>query len=353
MALYVMATRRINVALVQTEIRRLLIIDVTCITCYIYILQGATNMILFKQMLILFLIMLVGFICRKKHILTNEGSRVISSIVVNVANPALILSASINKDSFVKGNELIFVAMLSIGVYVFLLIMSKIIVSILRVEKRNVGTMKVMTVFSNIGFMGFPLISAVYGSQALLYASFFLIPYNVLIYTWGISAMTDNNCESNVLGKKKIAWNKIFNVGVIACIITIIIYLSEIRVPDFIESTVTNISNLTAPLSMIVIGDSIALMDIKKLITDKKLLLFALIKQIAIPVIGVLIIKTMNISYEMIGVCLVMLATPVGSMTAMLAQQYDGDYEFASKGVALTTLMSVVTIPIVSFVLGM
>lgn len=78
----------------------------------------------------------VGFICRKKHILTNEGSRVISSIVVNVANPALILSASINKDSFVTGNELIFVAMLSIGVYVFLLIMSKII-NLIQPKKYN------------------------------------------------------------------------------------------------------------------------------------------------------------------------------------------------------------------------
>lgn len=308
-------------------------------------------MILLKQMLILFLIMLVGFVCRKKKIISNEGSKVLSAIVVNVANPALILSASINKESFVKGKELLFVALLSLGIYAFLLIVSKLVVLLLRVNSKEVGTYRVMTVFSNIGFMGFPLISAVYGSDALLYASFFLIPYNVLIYTWGISAMTNDNQKET--SGNKIAWNKIMNIGVIACIITIIIYLSQIRVPDFIESTITSISNLTAPLSMIVIGDSIALMDVKKLITDKKLIIFAIVKQIFIPIIGVLIIKSMNISFEMIGVCLVMLATPVGSMTAMLAQQYEGDYEFASKGVALTTLMSVATIPLVSMILGM
>lgn len=308
-------------------------------------------MILLKQMLILFLIMLVGFICRKKKIISNEGSKVLSAIVVNVANPALILSASINKESFVKGKELLFVALLSLGIYAFLLIVSKLVVLLLRVNSKEAGTYRVMTVFSNIGFMGFPLISAVYGSDALLYASFFLIPYNVLIYTWGISAMTNDNQKET--SGNKIAWNKIMNIGVIACIITIIIYLSQIRVPDFIESTITSISNLTAPLSMIVIGDSIALMDVKKLITDKKLIIFAIVKQIFIPIIGVLIIKSMNISFEMIGVCLVMLATPVGSMTAMLAQQYEGDYEFASKGVALTTLMSVATIPLVSMILGM
>lgn len=310
-------------------------------------------MILLKQMLILFLIMLVGFICRKKAIINNEGSKVLSAIVVNVANPALIISASINKESFVKGKELLFVALLSIGIYIFLLIASKLVVMLLRAHSKEAGIYRVMTVFSNIGFMGFPLVSAVYGSDALLYASFFLIPYNVLIYTWGISTMrkADNN-QGEARGNK-IAWNKIFNIGVIACIITIIIYLSQIRVPDFIESTITNLSHLTAPLSMIVIGDSIALMDVKKLITDKKLIIFALVKQIVIPIVGVLIIKTMHIRFEMVGVCLVMLATPVGSMTAMLAQQYDGDYEFASKGVALTTLMSVITIPLVSMILGM
>lgn len=310
-------------------------------------------MILLKQMLILFMIMLVGFICRKKKIISNEGSKVLSAIVVNVANPALILSASINKESFVKGKELLFVALLSLGIYIFLLIVSKLVVILLKVKTKEAGTYKVMTVFSNIGFMGFPLISAVYGSDALLYASFFLIPYNVLIYTWGISTMRKDNGNQEEVSESKIAWNKIFNIGVIACIITIIIYISQIRVPDFIESAITSISSLTAPLSMIVIGDSIALMDVKKLITDKRLIIFSVVKQIIIPIVGVFIIKTMNISFEMIGVCLVMLATPVGSMTAMLAQQYDGDYEFASKGVALTTLMSVVTIPLVSMILGM
>lgn len=315
-------------------------------------------MIILRQMIILFLIMLVGIICRKKGIITNEGSKVISALVVNVANPALILSASINKESVVKGRELLFVAALSIGVYIFLFIMAQIIVTVLRVDKQYVGTYRVMSVFSNIGFMGFPLVSAVYGSEALLYASFFLIPYNVLIYTWGICAMSANKSadasDLNGVSDKngKIALNKIFNIGVIACILTIIIYLTQIRIPDFIESAVTSLSNLTAPLSMIVIGDSIAQMNFKKLIEDKKLILFALIKQMAVPLIGVSIIKLMNLGINMTGVCLVMLATPVGTMTAMLALQYDGDYELASKGVALTTIMSVVTIPIVSLLLG-
>ena len=310
-------------------------------------------MIILRQMIILFMLILIGVILRKKKIFTDEGSRVVSAIVVNVANPCLILSASINKENVVEGRALFFVAGLALLVYVFLVIISFVVVRILRIEENSSGTYKVMTVFSNIGFMGFPLLSAVYGDEALLYESFFLIPYNVLIYTWGIRAMKTKASVDTTDANSGIQWSKIFNIGVVACIVTIIIYLSRIRVPDFIESTVSHLSNLTAPLSMLVIGDSIAKMDFKKLLTDKKLIMFAIIKQLMIPILGVFIAKSFGLEYIMVAVVLVMLSTPVGSMTAMLAQQYDGDYELASKGVALTTVMSVATIPIVSMIVGM
>lgn len=313
-------------------------------------------MILLQQMMVLFLIMSVGFFCRKKHLLNDEGSRIVSGLVVNVANPALILSASINKENVVEGRYLLYIVGLAAGMYIFLLLVAQFLPALLRVEPSKRGTYRVMTIFSNIGFMGFPVISAVYGSDALLYASIFMLPYNFLIYTYGIRVMTadvktvQNGAEKK--GDSRIQWEKIFNIGVIACILTIIIYLSRIRIPGFIESAVTSLSNLTAPLSMIIIGDSIAQMDIKGLIKDKRLLLFSAIKLLLLPIIGTLFLKTLGLDATLIGVCMVMLATPVGSMTAMLAQQYDGDYELASKGVAVTTVLSVATMPIVSMLLG-
>lgn len=308
-------------------------------------------MIILKQMIILFVLMLIGLICRKRGIMTDEGSRVISGIVVNVANPALIISASINKESVIKGSDLIFIAILSVTMFIILVLFSKLLVKLLRLPDQEQNMYRVMTVFSNIGFMGFPLIMAAYGSDALLYASFFIIPYNVLIYTWGIAAMKTN--EESEKETKKIAWNRVFNIGVIACIITIVIYLTQIKVPVMIESIVTYLSGLTAPLSMLVIGDSISKMDLKKLFLEKKLLLFSIVKQLVIPLLGVWVLSLLGIDLMMKSVCMVMLATPVGSMTAMLAQQYDGDYELASKGVALTTILSVATMPIVAMLTGL
>lgn len=308
-------------------------------------------MILLQQMMILFLIMIIGFICRKNGILNDSGSKTLSAIVVNVANPALVLTAGINKDTSIQGKDLLITVGLAIGMFAAFILFAEILVRIMKIEISQRGAYKAMTVFSNIGFMGFPVISAVYGTEALLYASIFLIPYNVLIYTYGINVMSSADKTEN--NEKQIQWNKIFNIGVIASIITIILYFTGLSLPYVLESTITTVSNLTAPLSMIVIGDAMANMKIKEILTDKRLLIFTAVKLLFIPFVGISILKLFGLSPMLMGVCLIMFSTPVGSMTAMLAQQYGGEYELASKGVAITTLLSVASMPFIAAVLGL
>lgn len=306
-------------------------------------------MLLLQQMTVLFILMGVGYICCRKEIITDEVSRKLSAIVVNVANPALVLSACMGENK-IQGRELLMIAVIVIAVYATLLLLAFIIPRLLQVEQKSRGTYQAMTVFSNIGFMGFPVVAALYGNEAVLYASLFSIPYNVLIYTYGVAVMAKEKDRQKLRGSFSI--KKIFNIGVIACIITIVVYLLRIPVPQFISATTTNLSNLTAPLSMMVIGASLVTIDLKKLFTDGKLLLFSAVKLLLIPIIGVLIIRQFVDNDMICGVCMVMLATPVGSMTAMMAQQYDGDYEMASKGVALTTILSVITMPVVSLLVA-
>lgn len=308
-------------------------------------------MILLQQMMVLFIIMMIGYVCRRIGLFGPESSKLLSGIVVNVANPALILSSTINKEITIQGKELALTIGLAISFYVVLLVVAEIIPRLLRVEKNDYGVYKVMAVFSNIGFMGFPLLTAMYGNESLLYASLFLIPYNVLIYTYGVGALSKKE-ESEKQEKKAIPWKDIFNIGVIACIFSVILYLTRLRVPQAIEDVANTLGNLTAPLSMMVIGDAMSQMNIKELLKDKKLMIFTGIKLLIIPIIGLFIVKQLGLNDMLLGVCLVMLSTPVGSMTAMLAQQYDGNYELASKGVALTTLLSVVSMPIVSMIMG-
>ena len=382
-------------------------------------------MVMLQQMIVMFLMMAVGYLCYKKQILTEEVSKKVSAIVVNVANPCMILSSALT-DQQMQGKELLQTLAIVAMMYAFLLLVAQLLPGILHIQKESRGAYAAMTVFANIGFMGFPVLAAMYGNGALLYGAVFQIPFNILIYTYGVAVLTrkpgacvkteqdvnaevdvktepnvnaevdvkaepDGKAESNVkaevdvkaepngkTGKRQDAQGitaavngkseniengseqqgklqgtaeivkKIFNIGVIACIAAMLLYFLQAPVPSFLQAFITNLGNLTAPLSMMIIGASLAQMPLKELFLDKKLLLFSLVKLLLLPAVWMIMVNRVAEQEILRGVCLVMMATPAGSMTAMLAQQYGGDYETASRGVALTTVLSVITMPLLA-----
>ena len=366
-------------------------------------------MVMLQQMIVMFLMMAVGYLCYRRQILTEEVSRKVSAIVVNVANPCMILSSALT-DQQMQGKELVQTLAIVVMMYVFLLVMAQLLPRILCIQKESRGAYAAMTVFANIGFMGFPVLAAMYGNGALLYGAVFQIPFNILIYTYGVAVLTrkpgacakteqdvkaevdvkaepDVNAEMDVKaepngktgerqdaqgitaavnGKSENIENgseqqgklqgtveivkKIFNIGVIACITAMLLYFLQTPVPSFLQTFITNLGNLTAPLSMMIIGASLAQMPLKELFLDKKLLLFSLVKLLLLPAVWMIMVNRVAEQEILRGVCLVMMATPAGSMTAMLAQQYGGDYETASRGVALTTVLSVITMPLLAAV---
>lgn len=354
-------------------------------------------MVMLQQMIVMFLMMAVGYLCYRKQILTEEVSRKVSAIVVNVANPCMILSSALT-DQQMQGKELVQTLAIVVMMYAFLLAVAQLLPRILCIQKESRGAYAAMTVFANIGFMGFPVLAAMYGNGALLYGAVFQIPFNILIYTYGVAVLTrkpgacakteqdvkaevDVKAEPNgktgerqdaqgitaaVNGKSENIENgseqqgklqgtveivkKIFNIGVIACIAAMLLYFLQTPVPSFLQAFITNLGNLTAPLSMMIIGASLAQMPLKELFLDKKLLLFSLVKLLLLPAVWMIMVNRVAEQEILRGVCLVMMATPAGSMTAMLAQQYGGDYETASRGVALTTVLSVITMPLLAAV---
>lgn len=372
-------------------------------------------MVMLQQMIVMFLMMAVGYLCYRRQILTEEVSRKVSAIVVKVANPCMILSSALT-DQQMQGKELVQTLAIVVMMYAFLLVVAQLLPRILCIQKESRGAYAAMTVFANIGFMGFPVLAAMYGNGALLYGAVFQIPFNILIYTYGVAVLTrkpgacaktepgvnaevdvkaepdvksevdvkaglDVKAEPNgktgerqdaqgitaaVNGKSENIENgseqqgklqgtveivkKIFNIGVIACIAAMLLYFLQTPVPSFLQAFITNLGNLTAPLSMMIIGASLAQMPLKELFLDKKLLLFSLVKLLLLPAVWMIMVNRVAEQEILRGVCLVMMATPAGSMTAMLAQQYGGDYETASRGVALTTVLSVITMPLLAAV---
>lgn len=301
-------------------------------------------MILLKQMLIFFFIMLLGYFTARKGIIDEKVSKSISWIVVNIANPALIVSGSLDETT-ISTKSILSTTVLAVVVFGILILIAEVFLPLFHFQKEEVGVYKIMLVFSNMGFMGFPIIAAIYGTSALMYGSVFLIPFNLLIYTYGITCMGVKSKKGN--------WTKIFNIGVLACIISFVISLMKIPIPDIAKNAINMLSNLTAPLSMMVIGASFTHIQLKELITDRKLVFFSLFRLLILPLIGMWLIKQIIGDPVLCGVCLVVLAAPAGSMTVMLAQQYEGNVWTATKGVAFTTLLSVITLPLLFVILGL
>ena len=297
-------------------------------------------MVLLQQMGILFVYMMIGYVACKKEYFDQEFGKKLSWLVVNVANPMLAISAVVNNEEQIAKKDFYVTVLLAICFYAFFLILAQILPRLIGVQNSDIGVYKMMTTFNNIGFMGFPVIAAAYGNGALIYAVPFSIMFNILCYTWGIQTLCGGGEKGN--------WKRIINIGTMSGIISIVLFFMQIPVPKMICSLSAGLSNLTGPLSMLVIGISIAAMELKDLFTDVKLLKFALIKLLAVPVAAMLLVCQVIDNRLICEVFLVMMATPAASMCAMLSQQYGGDYELAAKGVALTTILSVVTMPIVS-----
>lgn len=305
-------------------------------------------MLLLQQMIVLFVLMLIGFFVSKKGYITDATFKQLSWLVVYVACPAMVISGSVNSGKMMEGRELFAAFGLTLAIYAVLIIIGLLTPMFLGVPKEDRGVYKVMMIFSNIGFMGFPLIGSLYGAEALLYAALFQIPFNVLIYTYGILVLKKKTEENEKLDLKKI-----LNIGVICCVISIVISLFQIETPTFVKSIVSNLSNLTAPLSMMVIGASLTKIKFKDLFTDVRLLVFCALKLLVIPIVLLFVLTQFIDNTMVLGVCMVIVSTPVASMTAMLAQQYDGNYALASKGVAVSTILSVLTMPLVAMITGL
>lgn len=299
-------------------------------------------MILCRQMLILFFFMLLGFGMAKGKILDQHNSGFLSWLIVNVANPALILSGGIG--SSIDRRELLQVFLLAAGIYLFLIIVSEVAVTLLRIDRKETGIYKVLLIFTNMGFMGFPLLDAMYGAEALLYGAVFLLLFNLLIYTYGIFRI------AGTAGSPAEILKKFVNPGVAAGILAIVLAFFRIELPGSVNQTVSMLSSLTAPLSMMVIGASFPEVQWKGFFRDGRLLFFVALRLVIVPVLGMLVLRNFVSNPYLLGVCFVTLATPSGSMAAMLARQYGGDYVTASKGIGLTTLLSVITMPLLFWI---
>lgn len=327
--------------------------------------------VVIQQMLVLLVMMLLGYIVFRVGWLDGNACSRMSKIVVNVLNPCLMVYGVLGKDAHLDGEMLGQTLLLVVVYYGALVLLSGPAASFLRVKKEHFNLYRLMFIFSNVGFMGIPVISSIYGRESMLLIAFYNLGYNLLLYTYGIYlAGRGNRAEREAgerpsgkeggeagekisAGKDKtsengMSWKKLLNPGVASCIAAIAIFASGAAVPESICTFFDYVGNAAVPLSMILIGASVAQGGKKEFFTDKKMYAFMAIKMLVVPIAAALLLRLLPWPSMVEGVFVLMLAMPVGSIVVMLATESGNDAMECTKGSILTTLVSALTIPIVA-----
>lgn len=303
--------------------------------------------VVINQMIQLFMVIGLGYLLMKTHVLDEVFNKKLNTLLLTVTTPALILSSVMGNDNMQDANTVLFVFVVAIIVYVLLPLLGIIITKLLRVPHQQSGLYIFMTVFSNIGFMGFPVMKAIFGNGAVFYTAIFNMIFNIFVYTVGIYLI---NLGSGA--KTSFQLKNLRSPGIIACLIALFIYFLHIQMPSIIAETCDMVGSITTPIAMLLIGATLANIDVKSIFSEFRLYPYTIIKQILIPVIAFPILKLFIQDSYILGITLIMLAMPVANSAVLFSQEYGGDIELAAKSVFITTLISVVTIPaIVSFLL--
>lgn len=300
--------------------------------------------VIINTMAVLFGILILGYIINKIGILDDAANVKISELVVKVTAPMLVVKAVCGESKLVNKNDIIFAFILGIVLYCVLPIFARIIIKAFRLGKEDWGTYQLLLIFANTGFLGIPILISIYGDGAIFYSSIINMPFNLLIFSYGIYLITKDS------GKNiKFNWKDLINPGVVSCFIALAIYFLDIKVPSTIVNILSLVGDSTIPLSMIVIGSSLAMVPLKDVFRVPKIYPLAFVKLLLMPTIAYFILNLVLDNQYAIGMITIIVGLPAGSMTVMLSNQYNGNTKIASIGVFITTLASLVTVPLIVF----
>lgn len=282
------------------------------------------------------LMMIVGVILRKAKIITDEVNKALSSILINVTMPCMILYSFNFKFSMSMLKNAIMILFYSIAIHVFLIVLSKLLYFKSEDSKKKV--FEFATIFSNCGFVGYPVVQGIFGNVGVFYTSIFTIPFNVLMWSYGIMIFTGEKDLKKV-------WKNVVNIPLISIFLGILMFVFSVPLPKVLTQTLSSIGNMTTPISMFIIGAMLADVKLKEVFKGLDVYYMNFIKLIAAPMLVYFILKLLGTSNIVLCICVILVAMPTGSLVGVFAERYNGNKAVASKCVFLTTVLSMITIP--------
>ena len=292
--------------------------------------------ILLKQLMIMSIFICIGYILFKKKMITVNGSKELSNLLLYIVLPAVIIN-SYNVKSTPERVEGIIISFI---VSLIALILSICVCALVYGKRKKIEHFGVS--FSNAGFMGIPIATAIIGNENVFYISAFVALLNILQWTYGVVVMTESK---DCIKLDKLIKNPIL----IAMVIGLSIFFLQIPVPAVATKTISSLASLNAPTAMIILGVYLAQTDIKSVFVGKEMYITSFIRLVFIPVFTLLMLYFLPINQNIKLAVIIAASAPIGSNVAVFAQIYNLDYKHAVKTVCLTTILSVISMP---FIIG-
>ena len=294
-------------------------------------------------MLMIFGIVLVGLFAAKRNLWAGELDRKLSVFIMNISMPALILASVMGKDLAFENSELIALGVVAVVNYVVLIGLAYLIPHLFKVNKARLGICRFMLAFGNVSFIGYPVCDAVFGSKAVFCASVLNIPFNLLVFTIGVSFINGGKAKSAFSPKL------ILSPCVIASLIAVVIAVARIQMPTPVGQWFHLLGDLTTPCALLIIGSSLSHIPIRDMFGNRFVYSMTVLRLIILPLAVGGMLALMGVNPFVSDVAVVLSAMPVATNGIMLCLQYGKDERVMTQGLFFTTLMSVVTIPLVAY----
>jgi predicted permease len=296
------------------------------------------NSQLINQVIVLFIIMVVGFYAKKRKFLNTSVDKGLSELLINITLPFMIVTSfniKYEAEMVINAEKIL---MYSFFIHLSLIFISKVF--FFKFQKSKQQVFRFITIFCNVGFMGYPVLESIYGGIGVFYAAIFNIPFNILVWTVGVMIYTG---EKDFKSMRK----AITNPALAAVAIGLILFLFSVNLPVPIETSLKLVGSTTTPISMIIIGSMLAELEFKNIFSDFAIYYATVVRLLIVPMIIYVVLKFLKVDELLLNICVILQAMPAAVTTAIIAEKYGGDGLLASQCVFITTIVSVITIPIV------
>lgn len=289
----------------------------------------------------IFLLIMMGIILRKMNIITQSGRKSMTDVFIDIILPCNIIHSFEMEMSMQILISAGWILVIAIGIQMLAALINTLCYRGVPEDKRIV--LKYGTICSNAGLIGNSICESIYGAEGLLYASIYLIPQRLCMWSVGLAYFQSVNGK-NVI--KKLCTHPC----IIAAFAGFLILLFQIHFPEPIENTISYVSNCNLPLSMIIVGSVLAEIDAKSIL-NKYTIYYCLMRLIIIPFIVLITCTFLPIGTTVLGVATILAGMPAGTTTAILAEKYDKDAKFASACVFISTFLSLLSLPLLYLII--